>query len=196
MGTFIFALANGTLEAVANPLVATLFPNNRTHYLNILHASWPAGLVLGGLVGWMLGDGMHVGWKMQLGLFLMPTCSTASMFFGQQFPKSEASAKGLSSVRCPDVGFLGALVACFLIGLFFKEHSAAFSGSSPDNRSSPQRRGASFVAVALGLLLVVGVNTNFSVGSCCCSCSSSRTRWSARSSSAPTAGFRTSPATS
>ena len=44
-GTFIFAVANGTLEAVANPLVATLFPNNRTHYLNILHASWPAGLV-------------------------------------------------------------------------------------------------------------------------------------------------------
>src|SRR3954466_7716554 len=49
-GTFIFAVANGTLEAVANPLVATLFPNNRTHYLNILHASWPAGLVLGGFI--------------------------------------------------------------------------------------------------------------------------------------------------
>ena len=46
-GMFIFAFANGTLEAVANPLVATLFPNNRTHYLNILHASWPAGLVIG-----------------------------------------------------------------------------------------------------------------------------------------------------
>src|SRR5262249_40028102 len=35
-GSFIFALANGTLEAVANPLVSTLFPHNRTHYLNIL----------------------------------------------------------------------------------------------------------------------------------------------------------------
>ena len=46
-GMFIFAYANGTLEAVANPLVATVFPNNRTHYLNILHASWPAGLILG-----------------------------------------------------------------------------------------------------------------------------------------------------
>ena len=46
-GMFIFAFANGTLEAVANPLVATLFPENRTHYLNILHASWPAGMVLG-----------------------------------------------------------------------------------------------------------------------------------------------------
>ena len=49
-GTFIFSLANGTLEAVANPLVATLFPHNRTHYLNILHASWPAGMILGALI--------------------------------------------------------------------------------------------------------------------------------------------------
>src|SRR5688572_24444439 len=57
LGTFVFALANGTLEAVANPLVSTLFPNNRTHYLNILHASWPAGLVVGGLIGWTLGAG-------------------------------------------------------------------------------------------------------------------------------------------
>src|SRR5690606_35223971 len=55
-GTFIFSVANGTLEAVANPLVATLFPHNRTHYLNILHASWPAGLVLGGAIGWFLGE--------------------------------------------------------------------------------------------------------------------------------------------
>jgi len=54
-GMFLFAYANGTLEAVANPLVATLFPKNRTHYLNILHASWPAGLVLGGMVGWIFG---------------------------------------------------------------------------------------------------------------------------------------------
>ena len=54
-GMFIFAFANGTLEAVANPLVATLFPHNRTHYLNILHASWPAGLIIGGILGWEIG---------------------------------------------------------------------------------------------------------------------------------------------
>src|SRR5262245_57237709 len=71
-GTFIFAVANGTLEAVANPLVATLFPNNRTHYLNILHASWPAGLVLGGIAGWILDDRFQVPWKLQLALFLIP----------------------------------------------------------------------------------------------------------------------------
>jgi len=111
-GTFIFALANGTLEAVANPLVATLFPKNRTHYLNILHASWPAGLVLGGLVGWFLGEGPDaMSWKVQLALFLVPTVLYGFLFMGQSFPKSEASAKGLSvGEMLKDVGVLGAAV--------------------------------------------------------------------------------------
>ena len=95
-GTFVFALANGTLEAVANPLVSTLFPNNRTHYLNILHASWPLGLVFGGLIGWTLGGENGISWKIQLGLFLIPTVLYGVAFMGQSFPKSEASAKGLS----------------------------------------------------------------------------------------------------
>ena len=120
-GTFIFALANGTLEAVANPLVATLFPNDRTHYLNILHASWPAGLVIGGLAGWILGDGMHWDWKWQLALFLVPTVIYGLIFLGQTFPKSEASAKGLSlGEMLKDVGILGAGVACYLLVLFFQ----------------------------------------------------------------------------
>ena len=118
-GTFIFALANGTLEAVANPLVSTLFPQNRTHYLNILHASWPAGLVLGGLVGWILGDRMQLSWKLQLGLFLVPTVLYGIAFFGQHFPKSEASAKGLSvGDMLKEVGILGSTVACFLLARF------------------------------------------------------------------------------
>jgi MFS family permease len=72
-GTFIFAIANGTLESVANPLVATLFPHNRTHYLNILHAAWPAGLAIGAVIGWILDDKMHIGWKTQVAIFLVPT---------------------------------------------------------------------------------------------------------------------------
>jgi MFS family permease len=49
-GAFAFALANGTCEAVINPLVATLYSKQKTHYLNILHAGWPGGLILGGLL--------------------------------------------------------------------------------------------------------------------------------------------------
>ncbi len=120
-GMFVFALANGTLEAVANPLVATLFPSNRTHYLNILHASWPAGMVLGALAGWVFGDGMHWGWKAQLALYLVPTVIYGVMFFGQHFPKSEASVKGISlGDMFKDVGILGGLVVCALLTMFFK----------------------------------------------------------------------------
>ncbi len=168
LGTFVFALANGTLEAVANPLVSTLFPKNRTHYLNILHASWPAGLVLGGLVGWTLGEGPNAqSWKLQLGLFLVPTVLYGIAFFGQHFPKSEASAKGLSiGQMLKEVGLLGAAVACSLIGLFFKDQLggilAFFTGSEFFN--SPTW-GYLAWAVAFALLLVVGFKTNFSIGS-------------------------------
>jgi len=167
MGTFIFALANGTLEAVANPLVSTLFPNNRTHYLNLLHASWPAGLVLGGLIGWILGDGMHVSWKLQLGLFLVPTVLYGIAFMGQTFPKSEASAKGLSvGEMLQEVGILGAIVACFLVGLFFKDQLGGILGFFTGNPffASPTWSLLAW-GVAGALVLVVALKTNFSVGS-------------------------------
>ena len=156
-GSFIFAFANGTLEAVANPLVATVFPRNRTHYLNILHASWPAGMVLGTVAGWILDDRLHVDWKWQLALYLVPTALYALMFLGQSFPKSEAAAKGASFVDMfRDVGILGAAVACFLLALFFGDILKNFV---PDR--------AAAIGYALGglLLLAVAVMTKFSIGS-------------------------------
>src|SRR5262249_41918998 len=119
-GMFLFGYANGTLEAVVNPVVATLFPENRTHYLNILHASWPGGMILGAIAGWVLDDAMHVYWKYQLGLYLIPTIIYGVMFLGQKQPTSEASEKGLKLADMfKDVGLLGAGVACFLLALFF-----------------------------------------------------------------------------
>ncbi len=156
-GTFIFAFANGTLEAVANPLVATVFPNNRTHYLNILHASWPAGMVLGSVAGWYLDDKLHWDWKYQLALYLVPTVIYALMFLGQKFPKSEAAEKGASFVDMfRDVGILGAAVACFLLALFFGD---ILKDLSPAN-------GATLGYILGGaLLLGVAFMTRFSIGS-------------------------------
>jgi MFS family permease len=150
-GTFIFAVANGTLEAVANPLVATLFPNNRTHFLNILHASWPAGLVAGGAVGWILGEGLKWHWKAQLALFLVPAALYGLMFLGQHMPKSEASQKGLSfGEMFKDIGILGALVVCFLLALFFNGALGLPTAVS--------------YGLAFALLAVVAVMTGFSLG--------------------------------
>ncbi len=169
-GMFIFAFANGTLEAVANPLVATLFPQNRTHYLNILHASWPAGLVLGSVAGWILDDKMELDWKIQLSLYLIPTLAYGVMFFGQKFPKSEAAATGASlGSMFKDVGILGALVVCYLLSLFF---GGIFSGMLAPKDATPEQlveagATAQNIGYAIGgaLLIAVGVITKFSMGS-------------------------------
>ncbi len=151
-GMFIFAFANGTLEAVANPLVATLFPHNRTHYLNILHASWPAGLVVGSVCGWILDDKLQLSWKLQLAIYLIPTVAYGLMFLGQKMPKSEASVKGTSlGDMFKDVGLLGALVICYLLSLF----CAGPLGLS---------QGAAY-GIAGVLLIAVGFLTKFSIGS-------------------------------
>ncbi len=120
-GMFIFAFANGTLEAVANPLVATIFPKQRTHYLNILHASWPLGMVVGALASYALGaNGLGLGWKGQLSFYLVPTVAYAVMFMGQSFPKSEAAEKGADlGEMTKDIGILGGAVVCYLLTLFF-----------------------------------------------------------------------------
>lgn len=152
IGMFIFAFANGTLEAVANPLVATLFPNNRTHYLNILHASWPAGMIIGVSLGWLLDDKLGWNWKYQLALYLIPTAIYGLMFLGQHMPKSEASEKGSSlGEMFKDVGILGALVVCYLLSLFF----AGNLGLPP----------AAAYGIAGALLITVGIITRFSIGS-------------------------------
>jgi MFS family permease len=151
-GMFLFAYANGTLEAVANPLVATLYPKNRTHYLNILHASWPAGMVLGAIAGWFLDDKFKIGWKIQLALYLIPTLIYGILFLGQKFPKSEASEKGAKlGEMSKDIGLLGAAVVGYMISLF-----AIQSLGLPSS-----------IGWAIGglILIAVGFLTKFSFGS-------------------------------
>ncbi|HLQ45048.1 MAG TPA: MFS transporter [Planctomycetaceae bacterium] len=97
-GMFLFAVGNGICEAVVNPLVATLFPTNKTHYLNILHAGWPGGLIIGGLVTYFMNpdNAKPVAWQIQMSLFMLPVILYGVMVLGQHFPKSEASQAGVS----------------------------------------------------------------------------------------------------
>jgi hypothetical protein len=109
---------------------------------------------------------MQLSWKLQLGLFLVPTVLYGIAFFGQHFPKSEASAKGLSvGQMLHEVGILGALVACALVGLFFKDQLGGILVFFTNSEffSSPTWGYLSW-AVAFALLLVVAVKTNFSFG--------------------------------
>jgi len=100
---FLFAVANGFCEAVINPLVATLYPDRKTHYLNILHAGWPGGIVVGGVLAWcFVGEGAaltHLRWEIPMAFFILPTLIYGWLVIREEFPVSEARAAGLSYSR-------------------------------------------------------------------------------------------------
>jgi len=98
VGMFMFSLANGMCEAAINPLVATLYPKQKTHYLNILHAGWPGGLILGGLlaVGFVGPETrFYLRWEIPMMFFLVPTLWYGMIVFKEKFPISEARAAGV-----------------------------------------------------------------------------------------------------
>jgi MFS family permease len=94
VATFIVALGSGAVEAAANPLVATLYRNDKTRWLNALHAGWPAGLVLGGLLA--LATGAQVNWRFKIALVALPILLSAVLLRGRRFPVSERVAAGVS----------------------------------------------------------------------------------------------------
>lgn len=100
IGNFMFSLANGVCESVINPLVATLYPKQKTHYLNILHAGWPGGLVLGTVLAYLFcgrdAAVYHVRWELAVAFFLPPTLYYGFVIIKEKFPISEARAAGVS----------------------------------------------------------------------------------------------------
>jgi MFS family permease len=94
IGMFMFALGNGLAEAAINPLVATLYPKQKTHYLNILHAGWPAGLIIGALIAYFLVG--RVRWEIPIAMFLIPTLWYGLITLKERFPVSEVQAAGVS----------------------------------------------------------------------------------------------------
>jgi MFS family permease len=95
MGTLIFGIANGSVEAACNPMIATLFPNDKTTKLNHFHVWFPGGIVIGGVVSYYMAKN-GLGWKLQFGTMLIPLVIYGVMFAGQVFPKTERVQMGIS----------------------------------------------------------------------------------------------------
>ena len=113
-GTLIMALGNGTVEAVINPIVTSLFPDKKTKWLNRLHAAWPGGMVIGGIMAIALG--VNIGWQMKYALVLIPVLLYGILMLPQKFPVSERIKAGVSYLdMLKEVGIIGALIIIFLM---------------------------------------------------------------------------------
>ena len=146
--TFILALGNGTVEAVANPVVANLFPREKTKYLNMLHGGWPGGLVLGGIIALVMGK---VQWQYKVALIFLPVITYAILMFGRRFPVSERVTAGVSfKAMLKEVGVIGAAI---IVGMIVRQIGDVFSLPLV----------AQLVAWAV-LVVAYGVYVNFSPG--------------------------------
>lgn len=95
-GALVIAMGNGLVEAACNPLVATLYPNNKTVKLNQFHVWFPGGIVLGGLAAYGL-DAVGIGaWQVKLALILIPTALYGVLLLPRPFPATEGVQAGVS----------------------------------------------------------------------------------------------------
>lgn len=87
---------NGSVEAACNPLVASMYTENKTKMLNRFHVWFPGGIVLGGLLAWLLIDQMGLSWQLLTGLLFIPLALYGYLFFGQNIPETERVSSGVS----------------------------------------------------------------------------------------------------
>jgi len=145
-GSLILALGNGTVEAFINPVVATMFKKDKTKWLNILHAGWPGGLVICGMIVIFMGD---VDWYIKVGLIAIPAVIYLLMLLPCKFPIQEREAAGVSyKEMLGEFGVLGAIIVGLLVTLQLMD----FAGQGGAEVTANQK----YLFMAIGIAIVVG----------------------------------------
>ncbi|HCS27008.1 MAG TPA: MFS transporter [Spongiibacteraceae bacterium] len=94
-GFLLTGLGWGAVEAASNPMVAAVYPEEKTHRLNILHAWWPAGIVAGGLAG-LAFAAMSLPWQVNLLVLILPALWLGYLTLSTEFPVTERVQTGVS----------------------------------------------------------------------------------------------------
>lgn len=119
-GTLFFGIANGSVEAACNPLITTLFPDDKTTKLNHFHVWFPGGIVISGVLAYLM-ERVGFGWKAEFATMLVPLAVYGVLFIGQPFPKTERVQLGVSTgkmwLACLNPLFL-LMVVCMLMTAF------------------------------------------------------------------------------
>jgi len=105
LSTLMIGIANGTVEASCNPLVASMYTDNKTTKLNHFHLWFPAGIVIGTLVVFGLDNALAHNasekpyWisQIEIGFMLIPTLIYGFLFSKLDFPVTERVSAGVST---------------------------------------------------------------------------------------------------
>jgi len=94
IGMMLCGIGWGAVEATINPMTTALYPDDKTSKLNMLHAWWPGGLIIGGLISALFAD---LDWRLLLGLSIAPALLFGVLAAGAHFPQTERAASGVST---------------------------------------------------------------------------------------------------
>ena len=95
--TILMGLGNGMVEAVCNPMVASMYPTQKTKMLNRFHLWWPAGIVIGSIIGYLIMDVGGLGWQVMVASLFIPLVVYGYLIIGQTFPLTERVEMGIST---------------------------------------------------------------------------------------------------
>jgi MFS family permease len=156
-GSLILGLANGTVEAFINPVVATMFSREKTKWLNILHAGWPGGLVLAGIVTIFMGGAV---WWIKVGILAVPAIVYLIMLAPLKFPVQEREAAGVSyREMLAEFGVLGAAIVGFLLVLQFMDFFSGIAAFQAADGTLASWAKWLFIAIGVAIVLAFGIYT-------------------------------------
>ncbi len=169
LANLIFGLSNGTVEAVANPLVTAMYKDDKTAKLNLLHAFWPGGLIIGGLLAFAISSAMGIApepiasdattlsWKLKWATVVVAAVIYLVLTLGQKFPPTERVESGVSNKE-----MLGAAASPMFLILLFCMCLTAITELGPDQwvgsvlTDTVGIQGILFLVYTSGLMFVLG----------------------------------------
>lgn len=95
LGMVLTGFGWGATEGSINALTTTIYPEDKTGKLNILHAWWPFGIIIGGLLSVLL-FGAGLDWRVQVALIMLPGLVLALWTLRHEFPQTESTVAGIS----------------------------------------------------------------------------------------------------
>ena len=95
-GFFMLGLSHGLVEGVINPLMASLYPDEKTRRITSVHAWWPAGLIIGGLLAVLMSN-LGMAWQLKLGMILVPAIIYLVMAISVAYPQTERVTSNVST---------------------------------------------------------------------------------------------------
>jgi MFS family permease len=85
----IMGLSQGVVEGVINPLTVTVYPEEKTRRLIMLHAWWPGGQIIGGLAAVLMAKVLHASWQVEFSLIIIPAAIYVALALAQRYPATE-----------------------------------------------------------------------------------------------------------